>query len=316
MSATVTLPNVVTKGFQAFNRSSTITVGNIVIANVGQQLGLDVGFTIKRTLKPNEPNTCDLKIYNLSDASRKALAQASQKSSIVAKPPSGTPTVAGQPVNIIPVQIDAGYVGHTSTIFLGELRSAQSVTDGPDIVTELNTGDGDTATQLQRINQSFASGSTPLQVVQALLMQMGVGNGNLAAVQSILTGAQGSLFQKGLVMKGNAAYHLNKICNSVGIEFSIQGGQAQFLPLGQPVAGSAYVLSPSSGLVGTPTVDTAGIMSCVTFILPGLIPGAPLSIDSMFVQGNFRIVSVEYSGETFGNDWYAKIEAARYGIAP
>lgn len=312
----VPLPTTFDAGFTAYNRSSTITVGTVQVANIGQQRGLDLSFTVKRTLKAGEPNTCDLKIYNLSAASRKALEQSSQKSTIVQAPPTGIPTVAGQPVNIIPVQIDAGYVGHTSTIFLGELRSAQSVTDGPDIVTELNTGDGDTALALQRINQAFPTGSTATQVVKALLMQMGVGNGNLAAVSSTFSSAQGNLFQRGAVLKGNAAAHLNTICSSVGVEFSVQGGQAQFLPLGQPLAGQSYSLSSSSGLVGTPTVDSAGICSFVTFILPGIVPGAPINIDSVFVQGNFRIVSVEISGETFGNDWYCKCEAARLGIAP
>ena len=247
-----TLPNIVQDGFQAFLRSSTITVGNIQIANIGLTTGLDVEFSVKRSLKANEPNTCDLKIYNLSDASRKSIAQAAQKSTIVQAPPTGIPTVAGQPVSIIPVKIEAGYVGHTSTIFLGEMRSAQSVTDGPDIVTELNTGDGDTAIALQRINQSFAAGSTPLQVVQALLTQLGVGNGNLAAVTPTFNTAQGSLFAKGLVVKGNAAQHLTDICASVGLEFTIQGGQAQFLTMGQPLHRARG--NPCGGYGGHPLV--------------------------------------------------------------
>lgn len=309
------------QGYQAFQRASVVTVGNTQIANVGGQRGLDVEFTVRRTLKALEPNTCDLRIWNLSAASRKAIEQASQKSNIIAKPPSGTPDVAGSPINIIPVQIDAGYVGHTSTIFLGEMcsgtaRGGQTVVDGPDYVTELNSGDGDTALQLQRISLQVARATSPLNVVKAILAQMGVGTGNLATVSSVFSAAPGALYQLGSVLKGNAAWHLARICASVGLEVSVQNGAAQFLKQGQPIAGPAYNLSASSGLIGSPTVDTAGICSFVTFILPGIVPGVPVSIDSVFVQGDFRILAVEYEGSTFGNEWYARCEAARYGVAP
>ena len=114
-SPSVGLSLVAPQAFQAFNRSATVTVGNLVLQSIGQQTGLDFSFTVKRSLKALEPNTCDLKIWNLSNGSRQQMQQASQKSSIVAAPPTGTPDVGGQKLNIIPVQIDAGYVGHTSS---------------------------------------------------------------------------------------------------------------------------------------------------------------------------------------------------------
>ena len=319
-SPSVGLSPVVPQAFQAFNRSATVTVGNLVLQSIGQQTGLDFSFTVKRSLEALEPNTCDLKIWNLSEGSRQQMQQASQKSSIVAAPPTGTPDVGGQKLNIIPVQIDAGYVGHTSTIFLGEMssgtaRSTQTVVDGADTVTELNSGDGDTALTLQRISAAFSKGSTPLSVVQALLAQMGVGNGNVGAFASQFNSAD-YLFQRGVTLKGNAAWHLDQICAAVSLEFSVQSGAAQFLKIGQALAGEAYSLSPSSGLVGSPTVDTAGICSFVTFIIPGIVPGAPVEIDSAYVQGDFRILSVEYEGSTFENEWYCKCESARYGVAP
>jgi hypothetical protein len=314
----IELDDELINGFSVFDRSCTITVGPIQIQNIGQQQGLDVEFTVKKTLKAKEANTCDLKIYNLSAASLNQLGMAAQTSTVIQAPPSGlSGQVTGNPVKIIPVQIDAGYVGNTSTIFLGEMCSAQSVTDGPDIVTELNTGDGKTALQLQRINQSFMQGTTPVQVVTALLSAMGLtGTGNFASVQNLFTSAPSPLFQRGMVMKGNPARMLADICFGVGVEFSIQNGQAQFLSNGQPYAGEAYLLTPNTGLVGTPTVDTAGILSCMSFIFPGIVPGGPIAVQSVFVNGTYRILSVEYTGSTWGNEWFCKIEAGAYGVAP
>jgi hypothetical protein len=316
-SPSVPLPAVASpSGFSTFLRSSTVTVGTTQIQNIGLQLGLRVQFSVKRTLKPKEPNTADLKVWGLSPTTRAALAQGAQKTTIIAAPPAGIPGVQGAPVSVIPVQIDAGFIGATSTLFLGEMRSAQSVTDGPEIVTELNTGDGDTALALQRMNATFLAGTTPEKVVRQVLAQMGIGAGNLAAALPVFARAQGTLFVRGLVMKGSAAQALIDICASVGLEFSVQNGAAQFLPLGQPLAGQAYKLSSNSGLIGSPTVDTSGICSFVSFLLPGLNPGAPVVIDSEFVQGTYRILSAEYVGDTAGNEWYVKAEAASMGLAP
>jgi hypothetical protein len=315
-SPSVLLPSALEVGLPAFNRSSTVTVGTTQIQNIGQQRGLRVAFNVKRSLKAKEPNTCDLKIWGLAPSTLAAFATSAQKTTLVAAPPTGIPGALGQPVKVIPVQIDAGFVGQTATIFLGEMRSAQTVRSGPETITELNTGDGDVALGLQRMNAAFTAGTTPLAIVQALLAQAGLGTGNLAAVQSAFTQAQGTLFARGVAFKGNPAQALADICQGLGLEFSIQNGAAQFLSLGQPLAGQAYLLSPATGLIGSPTVDSAGILSCMTFILPGLNPGAPIQIESAYIQGTFRILSVEFDGDTWGNDWYCKITGASMGVAP
>jgi hypothetical protein len=316
---TVPLSSIVEEGIPVFDRSSTVIVGPIQIQNVGSTQGLDVSFRIKRGLKAKERNTCDLKIWNLSQNSLAQLASSAQATGSTYSPPKGYPNVAGKPVTVIPVQIDAGYVGHTSTLFLGELASAQTVTSGADFVTELNSGDSQTGLVLQRINVNVQPGTSPVTVAKQLMSQMGfAGLGNFAAVQSLFTSAPGasSLYQRGGILKGNAAFRLQSLCASVGVEFSIQNGQPQFLALGQPLAGEAYLLSPTTGLVGTPTCDNAGIMNCTAFLVPGLVPGAPINVQSAFVNGLFRILSVEYVGETNGQPWYAKLQAGSLGVAP
>jgi hypothetical protein len=334
--ANVTLPTAVVHGpgFRPFLRASIVTVGTVQIQNVGAQKGLAVVFDIKSSLRPKEPNTCDLKIWNLSPASRKAIEQASQVTTSVA-------TAPGTPSGLVPVQIQAGYVGHMSTVFLGEMRSAQTTRDGADFVTELNSGDGDQALQLARINQHLPAGSTATAAIQAILAVMGppgpngqptaVGPGNLmsSSVQQILKGA--TVYQKGVTLKGAAMDHLRDLTRSVGLEVSIQGGVAQFLTLGQPLAGEAYLLSAgdaasttsggtetaasNTGLIGTPTVDTKGVLSCQSLILPGIKVGGPIQIDAMEAQGLYRVVSTDIKGETHGQDWSISIEAQRYGTA-
>jgi hypothetical protein len=316
---TLQVAEVVVRGapsFQLFNRACVVTVGTTQIKNVGSQRGLDVEFEVRTNLDPKSPNTCDLKIWNLTGDTRKAIEQASQslKEIVKASPSlkSLAPSISASE-RVIPVRIDAGYVGHMSTIFQGELRSAQTVTSGADSVTELNSGDGDIATIISRVNQQVPGGNSAFFVAKILLDAMGCGYGNLYSdpVQSILRNAK--IYTKGVMLKGNAADHVVDLCASVGLEFSLQGGVAQFLSLGQPLGGDAYELTPDQGLIGSPSCDTKGVLSFCSLILPGIKAGGPIDIESDNAAGLYRVTSLEIVGSTFGNDWYCKGEAQRYG---
>lgn len=286
-----------------FDRSATITVGTVQIDNVGQQIGLDIWASVRRSLRPKESNTCDLRIWNLSEDSRKAIESAAQ--------PSPGPAQPGGTNTIVPVKVVAGYVGATSTLFLGEMRSAQTMTDGPDTVTELQTGDGDAAAIMSRMSASFGAGSSAYSVAKQLLKAMGLGSGNIESFAAILRGSP--LYQHGAVLKGNALAMLNDLAASCALEVSLQGGVPQFAALGQPVGSSAYLLSSDTGLIGSPSIDTKGTLSCTTLLLPGIRPGAPIQMDSLYVTGLFRVISVESTIDTKENSWEHNIEARRYG---
>ena len=310
------------------NRSSTVTVGTVRIENIGQQIGLDVWFQVKRSLKPKEPNTCDLRLYNLSPAQRLAV-QNSTTGSVAAITTKGSAKKASatkaSASATVPVTIEAGYVGGTSVLFLGQMRSAQTVTDGPSTVTELTTGDGDEATLLARSTASFGAGATAYTVAQQILSDMGCGSGNIASVASILKGS--AMFSSGVVLKGNSLEHLCDLAAGCGLEVSVQNGVAQWQKLGQPLGGEAYVLSTTglqtnliaaalgnTGVLGSPTIDTKGILSIETLMLPGLAPGQPIQVNAKYVSGLFRIISIETTGSTFDNDWKHSIQAKPYGL--
>src|ERR1700683_1670624 len=97
---------------QLFQRQINVTVGSTLVS------GLDMAFNIKKTLK-KEPNTADLKIWNLSTPTRKTIEQS--------LPTSTVP---------VPVLISAGYVGAMASLFNGEMRSASTVQDKENQITE------------------------------------------------------------------------------------------------------------------------------------------------------------------------------------
>ena len=292
---------------QLFSRSSVITVGTIQVSNIGQSIGLDAWFQVRRSLKANEPNTCDLRLYNLAPSTLSALAAATQ----TVPSPANAP---GSPLTVVPVKIVAGYEGGTSTIFLGEMRSAQTITDGADNVTELTTGDGDFATILARSVASFPPGTNAYTVAVKMLADMNLGQGNLSTVAPIMRAS--NLYSGGVVLKSSSWDHLRDLCASCGLEVSIQGGVAQFMPLGTPLIGQAYLLSSDTGLIGSPSVDTKNVLTCKTEMLPGIAPGVAIQLSSKYVKGTFRVTSVTTTGDTAGDDWCHEIEAKPQGWAP
>ena len=294
-------------GTQLFQRSSVVTVGQTAITNIDQEVvGLDVWFEIKRSLRPKEPNTCDIKIYNLTDQTSNAISQY--------VPPVPSPgTVGGQVPQGVPVNIVAGYVGASSQIFLGLLRDAQTMTKGPDTWLEVSSGDADKAHAIARSNTNFGKGSSALVVATQLLTDLGLGNGNLATVRQQLLQP---LYSEGVTVKGSTVDLMVDLCASCGLEFTLQGGVPQFTPLGQPLGGQAYLLSSSSGLINSPSVDSKGILHCETLMLAGLAPGMPIVMSSKNVTGPYRILSMVTKGDTAGEDWGHTLECARFGVAP
>ena len=300
--------------FALFNRFARITVGTVQITYTGQQTGLDVWFKAKRDLKSKKASTCDLKIWNLADATRQSIESYTNLGFQAGGGPVGSKTGGLLNTAIVPVKIEAGYLGNISTIFLGEMRTAQTVQDGTDLITELNTGDSDEARILARSSRGFPPGANAYVVAQAIIQDMNIGQGNIATVQSILMNSP--LFIQGGIVKGNSMDALVDIATSCGLEVSIQGGVTQWLTAGCPLGGEAYSLSSDTGLVGSPTVDTKGLLHAETLLLPGLAPGQPIEVNAKFVQGWFRILSTECTGDTKGKDWGYSIEAGRMQLGP
>lgn len=276
------------RGDLLFDRSVTVTVGTKQFSD------LDVVFSVKKNLKAT-PNTCDLKIYNLSKDSRSALETIQDK-------------------DTTPVQIEAGYVNATSIIFLGDLRRVDSgYQDGPDIVTVLSSGDGEKKHRTARVNISVKPQTSTHAVLTQVVKALGVSEGNLADAANKLSFASiGSMFSEGTVLSGSASREMDRICKSVGLTYSIQNGKLQLLPLGKVLDGLAINVSAQHGMVGTPTVDSKGILKVRVLMVPDVFPGRKIVLDSKRLKGQYRIESTHHFGDTHGQDWYIDIEGKRY----
>lgn len=252
--------------------------------------GLRCVFRVSKSLT-KDPNTLDLKIYNLSERTR-----------------------AGMKSKGAPVIVSAGYAENAGVIFSGDTRTIDHGRDGADWVTHVQCGDGERAYQFARFTESFAPGTAVTDVIMAAAKKTGLNLGNLVATMN--TGDRGlSHFKHGYAAHGRACAELDKLLASVGLTWSIQDGAIQVLKGGAPAQGFATLLSPETGMIGSPdhgTPDKKGkpsVLKVKTLLQPQIRCGGRVEVRSSGVKGQFRVEKVEHTGDTDGGDWYTSIEA-------
>lgn len=280
-----------------FKRQISLTVGDP--QDPKNALGLDsfdCTFQIEKSLSEKTPNTLDLRVYNLSKDHRDALA----------KP------------KLVTVMIKAGYGEETDVktlplLFYGDVRNVFSQIDGPDWITYITSGDGEIVNREARVSQAFSSGTYYKDVISKVLDQIdaaGVKTGN--ARKSIndpaVNAGLNKKFIKGTTITGGAFDQLGKLIRPCGMECSIQDLEVQILKAGSASSPDAVLLSPMTGLIGSPQRDLDKILKARSLLNGDIKPGRMLQIDSSQFKGFYRVDKATYIGDKSGSDWFVDIE--------
>lgn len=270
--------------------------------------GIDVSkhryyFHVEKTLKPL-PNTCTLKVYNLSPTQRAAIAELA---------PSGKTSAA---VTGVPVLIEAGYqTTDAAQIFLGDLRCASSERppNSADWITTIETGDSEKAHQAARVNVTIGPKASADTALRAIVKALGVGDGNVTAtVAKLRASGVTQMLTNGMTLSGSAAFHMTNFCKSADLEWSVQDGVLQILDRDKAMSSFAMRLSSDTGLLESPTVDHKGFMSCKALLNPMIRPGVLLTIESAQVKGTYRAEKCTYEGDSHDTPWWVTSEGKRY----
>lgn len=265
--------------------------------------GLDCDFHVEKSLKPTEPNTLRLRIYNLAESTRQALSGA----------------------HPLTVRLEAGYVGATMQLYLAQARAAWTHADGPEYTTHIESQDTVAKPSGVRRTKKPQPGSKTgsiyvttgarvslSQAFQSIADALGIGVGNLqAALAGIPNKALTSV--SGSALLGNGAQRMTDLCRSAGLEWSVQDGALQLINIGATLSTTkAIEVSESTGMVGSPSVDSQGAVSAKTLLIPGMAPGVLVNFDSLFVKGGYRIDKIRYIGSTYGEAWWCEFDCQKY----
>lgn len=247
---------------------------------------VDLVFDVTRTLKP-EPGTAQIRAYNLNQDERDAVHEADDAI----------------------VQLSAGYEGDVPGIFVGDLRSAVTRREGPDLVTVIEAGDGEKRYRRARTKRKFSPGASVGDVIKGVAKDLGIEDGNVAeVVTDAAFEGLGRIFSKGAVTDGQAAAELTRLTESAGLEWSVQDGQVQLLKRGEALEDTAIVLRSDTGLIGSPEVTSKNKLKARTLMIPDLFPGRKIKMEHETVTGFYRVQQAKYRGDTRGQDWGIRLE--------
>lgn len=251
---------------------------------------MDFSFSVKKNLK-GTPNTCEIKVLNVNGDTRNAWTKK--------KKPA--------------CQLQVGYEDSIATIFLGFARTVEFYQEGTETHCEIKGGDGEPQLRSAWISRGFPEGTKAEEYLDAAARAIGVDEGNLADAKSKLSSkGLGSIFTQS-VFFGSAASMLDRVCKSYGFEWSVQEGALQILEIDQPIdPGKVFLVSPDTGLRGSPRIDNKNIVSFECNLNPLIRPGSLVQLSSDLVSGGFRISDVEHSGDTAGDDWKTVAHGKKY----
>lgn len=264
--------------------------------------GLDVAFRVAKTIKP-EPDTLELTIWNLSEDHRAALQNQTEVPVRLEAGYIGSKALSAGTAAALD---DAGFVAGTSMplLFGGDLREVHSYQEEDGSwVTVLSSGDGDKAKK-RRVNKAFGPG-TPLRfAIEQVATELGLGLGALPlAVQNAKLFDGGQQFAAGVVLSGNGFRQLTRLLTSMGYRWSVQDGEIVV----HTFAGSAVLLTPETGLIGSPVPQNDGRVVATSLLQPDINPGRQVEMASRHVRGVYAVETVTHESDP--DRWYTHIVA-------
>jgi len=253
------------------------------------------------------PNTADIRIYNLADA-----------------------TVNKIENEFTDVAIQAGYEGNYGLIFNGTIKQIRKgKVDQKDSYVDITAADGDEAYNYSNISLSLPAGTQPATAVEAFIASM--------ASRGITEGYSPAFSKNGCV-RGRVYYgmtrdELRNFSLNNDCAWSIQNGQLTLIPLTSYIPGAVPVLSPTTGLIGVPEQIQNGI-SMRTLLNPAIRIGTRVKLDSSVTVNRYRygldqlsqgsnallstsiktnadglyyVMIANQSGDTRGEEWYTDL---------
>lgn len=279
-----------------FKRSYAVNIGQL-----GQTAGLQYGtiglhpapLRIKFDIDKNmvgSSNKSKIELYNLSQQSRQGI-----KKGYV-------------------IQLLAGYNGLISQLFLGNVlpNGLTSTRNGPDIVTSMECGDGESAITFSRLDKTYPAGTTLVQILSdvAVAMSLITSYNPVGVNAGIVLGIPNLVYNNGYVAHGPCNELLNVLLKPQGLEWSVQNGNLNITPIGKYNGQSAIVVSSETGMIGTPSSNDQ-FTQFTSLLNPRIIPGCLVQLQSenTTLNGFYTVRRCHYEGDTHDTKWQVACEA-------
>lgn len=256
--------------------------------------GLRVSFSILKSLY-HSTNPAVIKIWNISQNTRNLIHNFGDE-----------------------VTVFAGYVGEAGAqqIFIGQTTAVSHIYDQPEIVTVLECGDGEKYLNQLRVSLSFAAGTPARIIIDSIAKQMGLPVYEYSASNNLIYHQAVSEIDLGAKL-------LTTFCNKLGLQWSVQNGGLQIIPINGTIAQPFININQNTGMQGIPqrytykrfdlfrAEDAPNSGYKVNVALnPLILPGAGINLYSSHIdfKGPYRVENVRHEGDTYGSIWQSNLE--------
>lgn len=250
---------------------------------------LRIQFKIEKSNEPS-PNKSSISIYNLSEATRTLLEAKRTR-----------------------IQLSIGYLGlnpdrligstsNVDLVFVGDITKIDQDLTPPDVISKIESGDGDNRYRNARHTRGYPPNTKLSNVLRNVADDLGL-------PRSVFVGIPDITIANGLALVGNARNHLNILTKPNGLEWSIQDETLQVIPKTGTTSDRQILLTPETGLVGSPKKGEKGSIEFTCLIQPGLKPGRRVELRSGAISGIFKLRKVIHDGDSQRGPFLSKCEA-------
>lgn len=231
-------------------------------------------------------NSANIKVYNLKEAHRNMMGK-----------------------ELDNITLEAGYMppgesGNVGIIFKGQIRDVEHTRDGENIVTTFKCGDGDKAFRKATISKTYKAGTEVKEVVEDIYKELekeGVKRGEWKFPDDIGQ----KKFKRPYSVCGSCKSEMDTLGKGKDFFWSVQNGAMEIIP-GKGYIGGVVLLTPETGLTGTPTITDNGI-KVSALLNPEIRPNRRVQIKAQTLEmnsknGEYRVSECRYSGNNYDGE--------------
>lgn len=261
-----------------FGRTVTAVIGTP--GTVGALIdGPRISFDVEKT--DGAPlNTATVKIYNVSEDT----AQSARERGTV-------------------LQLTAGYGESAGLIYLGEIQRSPERLERPDSILEIECGDGQSAR-----GASVAVSRRGQNRVGDVLGTLARAAG-LSVDLSSITGTTPLPAPRGISLHGPALSQINRVTRLARLDWTIEDGNLVVVPRGAATRLPAIVVSPDTGLIGSPRPTQGGRLVVKMLLNPEVRLRRILRVVSRDFEGWYLVRKIKHTGDSgYDGAFYTEAE--------
>lgn len=246
--------------------------------------GLHITASVEHTSGPR-PNKGKFKIHNLGDDSARFIESKN-----------------------FTIQVAAGE-NVAGSFFRGDITRAETRQEGPTRVTAIEAAEGRRIWATSTIARSWPANTTRDQVLSDVLVAMGAARGFISPRLAR------RIFATGLMWAGLCRDLLDLLFDADALPFAerwtMTANAVDVLVDGETRPGNALLLSPTTGLIGSPSRTKGGGAKFKAVLSQSMRPGGGVQLAAKFITGIYRLVKVAHEVDSRGLVWQTSGEAVR-----